>query len=107
MAVRPYPPPKTKPKMATVHQPPERAPNRHRCAPSTVYGDGGFEPVGDEAYVLSGESSAGDPSGGVPAVLVTDGLLILATSAEILVFCKAPTGPDGGLITRLEAAGDH
>jgi len=73
---------------------------------ASAYTDAGYAPAGDEVYVLPEEPAPGDASGGYPAIVVSDGLLVLATTTDVLDRWQAATGPDDDVVAMLETAGE-
>lgn len=70
-----------------------------------AYTDAGFQPA--DGDVLVHPDAAGDVSGGFPVVEVGDGLLVLATSTDVLDRWQAATGPADDVLSLLAAAGDR
>ena len=81
------------------------APSRDELV--AAYTDAGFEPADGDVLVLPGAASQGDVSGGFPVLEVSDGLLLLATSTDVLDRWEAATGPTDGLLSLLVAAGER
>lgn len=70
-----------------------------------AYTEAGLEAAGDDVYVATG--TAEDLAGGFPAIQVSDGLLILATSTELIDLWQAAAGPTDDALTLLAAADQH
>lgn len=74
---------------------------------AAAYTDAGFEAAGETVYLLRGASAAGDGSGGLPAVQLTDGLVILASDPDLFDRKDEASGPPAAVLSLLSAAGER
>jgi hypothetical protein len=70
----------------------------------TTYTEAGFEPADGDVFVLPDAASPGDVSGGFPALRIDDGLLLLATTPDLLDRWDAASGPVDGALSLFAAA---